>query len=156
MVKTRVGQQPENNLVQQVKDLDTAIRELKTSPQFTEAKLYEYSSGNSYDLTGSLPSSSGGGQVLAVLVVTATSVDSSGFISTFTPELWIPNLSTPYHDTLTSDYEISYNQIITDDITKTQYWFTILASNAVSASTFYFKAHIYSTAPVTVTYARTV
>jgi hypothetical protein len=156
MVKTRVANQQENSLIQQVKDLDTAIRELKTSPQFTEAKLYEYSSASSYDLTGSLPSSSGGGQLIAELIVTATSVDGSSFISTFTPELWIPNLSTPYHSTLVNDYLINYSQIITDDVTKTQYWFTIEADNAVSASTFYFKAHVYSTAPVTVTYARVV
>jgi hypothetical protein len=118
--------------------------------------MYEYSSVSSYDITGALGASSGGNQTLATILVTATSADASSFLSAFTPELWIPNMSTPYHDTMTSNYQILYNKIVTDDITKMQYWYSIGARNAVSASAFYLKAHIYSTAPVTVTYARIV
>ncbi|MGO4470328.1 hypothetical protein AB4Y95_00115 [Arthrobacter sp. M-10] len=153
---SRINQQTENTFITQISELDDGIRELKTGVQFTEAKLYEYSSGNAYDLSGSLGSSAGSNQVLALLLVTATSVDAASFLSAFTPELWIPNTSTPYHDTLVTDYQISYNKIITDDITKTQYWYQISARNAVSASTFYLKAHIYATVPVTVAYARLI
>lgn len=156
MVVTRIDQQPANALVTTIKQVDDAVRELKTGVQYAEAKLYEYSSSNAYDLTGGLSSSAGANQLLALLVVTATSADAAAFISTFTPELWIPNTSTPYHDTLITDYEINYRQIITDDVTKTQYWFSISARNAVGSSTFYLKAHIYATVPVTVTYARVI
>lgn len=152
----RINQQTENTFVTQINELDDGIRELKTGVQFAEARMYEYSSGSTYDITGSLASSSGANQILATVLITATSVDSASFLSAFTPELWIPNMSTPYHDTLASNYLIAYNKIITDDVTKTQYWYTIAARQAVSASTFYLKAHIYATVPVTVTYARIV
>jgi hypothetical protein len=152
----RINQQPENKIVEDITSLDVAVREMKTGVQFTEARMYEYSSGNSYDITGALAASSGSNQVLATIIVTATSVDGSSFLSAFTPELWIPNTSTPYRDSLASNYQILYNKLVTDDITKMQYWYTIGARNAVSASTFYLKAHIYSTAPVTVTYARII
>ncbi|WP_427007204.1 hypothetical protein [Pseudarthrobacter sp. H2] len=153
---SRINQEPQNKIVEDITSLDVALRELKTGIQYTEARMYEYSSANSYDITGALASSSGGNQVLATILITATSADASSFLSAFMPELWIPNTSTPYHDTLASNYQIIYNKIITDDTTKMQYWYTIGARNAVSASTFYLKAHIYSTAPVTVTYVRIV
>ncbi len=154
MVRTRINQLPENNLVATVNELDDELRELRVGRQFTEAKLYEYSSTNAYDITGTLGAASGGNQTLATVVVTATSVDNAAFLSTFTPELWIPNMSTPYIDTLANNYQVTYNQIITDDPTKTQYWLSISARRNVSASTFYFKAHVYSTVPMTVTFAR--
>ncbi|SIS11271.1 hypothetical protein [Williamsia sterculiae] len=154
MVKTRVGLLPENQLVETVNTMADNLRELRTSTQFVEAKLYEYSSAGTYDMTGTLSSSSGSNQTLALLIVTATSVDNGTFLSTFTPELWIPNLSTPYIDKLNTDYLVTFNQIITDDPTKTQYWLSISARKAVSSQSFYFKAHIYSTVPMTVTFER--
>lgn len=153
---SRINQQTENTFITQINELDDGIRELKTGVQFAEARMYEYSSGNAYDITGSLASSSGANQILATILVTANSVDGASFLSAFTPELWIPDMSTSYHDTLASNYLIAYNKIITDDVTKTQYWYTIAARKAVSTSTFYLKAHIYATVPVTVTYARIV
>jgi hypothetical protein len=143
-------------LLTQIGELDDAIRELKTGVQFTEARMYEYSSGSVYDTSGALAASSGGNQTLATILITATSVDGGSFLSSFTPELWIPNMSTAYRDTLASNYQVIYNKIINDDVTKTQYWYTIGARKAVSASTFFLKAHIYATVPVTVTYTRIV
>lgn len=151
----RLDQQTDNTLVAQLKQLTDDVRELKTGVQYTEAKMYEYSSGSSYDITGSL-ASGGPRNILALVVITATSVDGGSFISTFTPEVWIPDMSTPYHDTLASPYAIDYNQIVTDDVTKTQFWYRISANASVSASTFFLKAHIYATSPVTVTYARII
>lgn len=152
----RLNQLTENKIVTDITNLDVAFREMKTGVQFTEARMYEYSSASSYDITGALAASAGGNQTLATILITATSTDGTSFLSTFTPELWIPNMSTPYHDTMITNYQILYNKIVDDDITKTQFFYTIGAHNAVSASTFYLKAHIYSTAPVTVTYTRIV
>lgn len=153
---SRINQQAENKIFEDITNLEVSLRELKTGVQFTEARMYEYSSADPYDITGSLASSAGGNQALATIIVTATSTDGASFLSAFTPELWIPNMSTPYRDALNGNYQVIYNKIVTDDTTKMQYWFTIGARQAVSASTFYLKAHIYSTAPVTVTYARIV
>ncbi|MDQ0825430.1 hypothetical protein QFZ60_001603 [Arthrobacter sp. B2I5] len=153
----RLNQQQENQIIQRVKNIDDGLRELKTGVQYAEAKMYEYSSGNSYDFSGSLPASTTPQQVVALLIVTATSVDNAAFISTFVPELWMPNMSTPYKDILTSAYYIQYNKIITDDVSKTQYYLSIVArASGTAASTFYLKARIYATVPVTVTYARQI
>jgi hypothetical protein len=153
---TRINQQPENKILEDTRNIGVTLRELKTGRQYTEARMYEYSSAIAYDLTGALAASAGGNQPLATLIVTATSTDSGSFLSAFTPEVWIPNMSTPYRDNFSGNYQILYNKLITDDPMVMQYWFTIGARNAVSASTFYFKARIYSTAPVSVTYARIV
>ncbi len=155
MIDSRVNKQPVTNLIKDVSDLDDAIRELKTAPQFTEAKLYDYSSTNAYDITGSL-TVVGGTSTTATVVVTVTSVDSSSFIATVTPQLWMNTLTSQYHDNIISDFQVVSNQIITDDPTKMQFWITISTRRSTSGLVFYFKANVYSTAPVTLSYARTV
>jgi len=153
----RLDQQTENGLVTSISEIERSLNELKTGVQYVEARMYEYSSANSYDMTGSLASTSVANQVVGQLIVTATSVDGKPFISTFFPELWIPNMSTPYVDKITNTYLVKFSQIVTDDPTKTQYFINIGARNSgTAASTFYMKAHIYATAPVTVTYARNI
>lgn len=152
----RLENLPDRQFVERVKQLERTVEELKSGVQYVEAKMYEYSSGSSYDLTGSLAASAGGGAILARIIVTATSTDAAAFLSSFVPQLWIPDLVTPYEDKLTNNYGTTFNKIVTSDVTNTEFWINIYARNAVGASTFYFKARIYASAPVTVVFARTV
>jgi hypothetical protein len=155
---SRINQQTENTLVTAITELEATVNELKAGVQYTEAKMYEYSSGNSYDMTGTFPTSSIGNQVAAQLLVTATSVDSKSFLSTFFPLIWIPNMAGPYyHDTTTSTFGFVYDKIVTDNSSVTQYWVNIVARpTGTPGSTFYFKAYIYASAPVTVTFQRLI
>lgn len=153
----RLNQQPENELVSRINQLDTITRELKTGVQYAEASMYQFMSGSAYDISGALATSSIANQVVALVIITATSVDNASFLSTFAPELYIPDMNTPYNDKLTNAYGVTYNKIVTDDVTKTQFWFSIVARTiGTPASNFYLKAHIFASAPVTVSFARQI
>ena len=151
----RLDQQPDETLLDTVRGIESDLRVLKTGAQYAEAKMFEYSSADAYDLSGSLPARSGGLALVASFTVTATSVDGVSFISGFVPQLWIPDTGPLYYDALTGPYFISYNQAVSADPSVIVYWYSIFANTTVAASSFRFKARIYATAPITVTFART-
>jgi hypothetical protein len=152
---TRLPQQSSEQLIQRIKAVTDELRQLKASSQSVEAKMYVNDSGNSYDITGTLSATTGGTisvrSEIVRLIITATSVDGAPFLANMTPQLWIPNMATPYQPTITTPYTVDNNTIITDDTGKVQFWYQISATQNTSASTYYFKYLIYSSAPVTVT-----
>lgn len=154
MVVTRPDQQPENLFTGAIADMQTALNELKTGVQYVEPKLYDVSTSNTYDVSGSF-SSSGSGNVVAQVIFTAQSVDSTPLLATFTPVIWMDNTTSPYVDMLTTNYGVSQNIQVSDDPTKVSYFVTIYTRSALSSS-FWCKIYCWTSSPATLSIARTI
>jgi hypothetical protein len=150
----RIDKTVDEALITRIKALEDGVRELKVGNQFLEAEMFESTTASSYDLTGALAAAAAT-VVEAIVVVTATTADGvTPFLSSCAPEWWIPNMSTPFEYNYSTNYNIDRGIIPSPDGLSVRFWYNLNARTSVSASTFFFKYHVYSTAPVNVTVTR--
>lgn len=154
---SRLDSRIDESLIARIHAIDASLRELKVGNQYLEAEMHESTSASSYDLTGSMVAVGGAGFVEAVVVVTATSADGvTPFLSSCAPEWWIPNMSSPFEQNYSTSYDITSGVIPAPDGLSVRFWYNVGSRAATSASTFYFKYHVYATVPVNVSVVRAV
>lgn len=151
----RLDQTPDEQLIRRIKDLDTIIRELKVGRQYLEASMYQTASSSAYDISGTLAAAPGANYLLAAFSVVLSANDGvTRFQSQVVPQLFTPDTSTLYEDTLSGPYLIQSGIVPKFGGPSVEHYFVVSSRKATSAQSFYFKYTAFSTTPVIVSAAR--
>jgi hypothetical protein len=154
MVATRLDQQTEYVFTGAIADMETDLNQLKSGVQYVEPKLYDLSTTNTYDISGTFTASSLNTLVVQ-LIITVQSTDSTPLLATFIPVVWMDNTTAPYVDVMTNAYAVTKNIQVSDDPTKVSYFINVITRNTISSG-FWLKIYCYASSPGTMTITRTV
>lgn len=151
---TRLDSQAENLFTGAITDMQTTLDELKTGAQFVEPKLYDLTTANTYDISGTFVAGVSNA-IVVQLVITVQSSDSTPLLATFIPVVWMDNTTAPYVDKLTNAYGVNQNYQVSDDPTKVNYFINVTTRNTISSS-YWLKVYCYASSPATMTITRTI
>jgi hypothetical protein len=155
MVATRLDSQSEHLFTGAIADMQTDLDELKAGVQYVEPKLYDLSTANTYDLSGTFTASALNTTVIQI-IITVQSTDGTPLLVSIVPTLWMDSTSSPYVDTLNATaYGVNQSIQVSDDPTKAQYFVNISSRNNISGN-FWAKVNAYASSPATMTIARTI
>lgn len=151
---TRLDSQAENLFTGAITDMQTTLDQLKTGVQYVEPKLYDLTTANTYDISGTFVASTLN-TVVVQLIITVQSTDSTPLVASFIPVVWMDNTTAPYVDQLTNAYAVRQNLQMSDDPTKVNYFINVITKNTISSS-YWLKIYAYASSPATMTITRTI